>query len=148
MSNSKDPSARVRRWRGGCCVGARGRQFSVRVQIGTPIANVSSDADRALLEAAWLGDATHAILQQGKIAYLADLKSKDTLSIVTTTEEVDDILTKTKVLRRKQILSGFLIPIFFPELNLVHNYTGTTQLPAKAFSGTVNLISLKGNLER
>ena len=156
MSNSQDPSARVRfeersktgkilERKGGAVVAALERgvdSFRAEYKLER-IVNVSSDADRAFPEAAWLGDATHAILQQGKIAYLADLKSKDTLSIVTATEEVDDILTKTKVMRRKQFLSGFLIPIFFPELNLVHNYTGTTQLPAKAFSGTVNFTERK-----
>lgn len=151
VSNSKDPSARVRfeerskagkilERKGGAVVAALERgldSFRLGYKLER-VVNVSSDADRAFPEAAWLGDAAHAILQQGKIAYLADLKSKDTLSIVTATEEVEDLLTKTKVLRRKQFLSGFLIPIFFPELNSVHNYTGTTQLPAKAFSGTVD----------
>ena len=39
---------------------------------------------------------------------------------------------------RKLFFSGFIVPFLFPELTLKYKYTGTTQLPVKAFRGDVD----------
>lgn len=102
------------------------------------IVRVLSDADRAFPEASFLGDAAYAILEEGSIAYLADLKDQSSLIVGGSNNEQADQQTALKIKRRKLFLSGFLIPTFFAELKSVHNYNGTTQLPAKAVSAEVD----------
>lgn len=102
------------------------------------VVRILSDADRAFPEASFVGDALYSILQENNIAYLADLKDAASVSVGSSNTETVDQQTILKIKRRKLFLSGFLIPTFFQELRAVHNYTGTTQLPAKAVSGEVD----------
>lgn len=99
---------------------------------------VMADGDRAFPEAGWVGDAIYSIINDGAVAYLADLKSPLSLVVGGGAGGEKDEVTQAKFQRRKLFLSGMLIPLFFPDLRSVHNYRGTTQLPAKAFSARIN----------
>lgn len=99
---------------------------------------VMVDADRAFPEAGFLGDMAYSILVEKNIAYLGDLRDPLTLKAGADMKSPENVIDQTKAKRRKLFLSGLLVPTFFRELKDAHNYTGTTQLPIKAASGTVD----------
>jgi len=83
---------------------------------------VCMDADRAYKVGTFLGDAVHAIVTQHATAYLADLNHADTINTAGGTRG-----------KRKIFFSGLVVQTLFPDLTQKYHYTGTTQVPAKAF---------------
>ena len=97
------------------------------------------DGDSAHPIGSFVGDAAYSILQLGHTAYLGNLKSKLTcVSIVGADAGGGDAGTQARVQNRKLFFSGFIVPFLFPELTLKYKYTGTTQLPVKAFRGDLD----------
>jgi len=115
-----------------------------RVVNAERVVRVMMDGDCTIPIAAFIGDAAYAILQLGHTAYLADLKSAGTcVSIVSAESGGGDAGTQARVQNRKLFFSGFTVPFLFPELTLKYKYTGTTQLPAKAFRGDIDFAKAK-----
>ena len=102
------------------------------------------DGDSAHPIGSFVGDAAYAILENGNTAYLGNLKHSCTC-ISTLPEESGGVsaATQAKVKNRKLFFSGFIVPFLFPELSLQYNYTGTTQLPVKAFRGDIDFAKAK-----
>ena len=97
------------------------------------------DGDSAHPIGSFIGDAAYSILQLGNTAYLGNLKSPHTcVSIVGADAGGGDAGTQARVQNRKLFFSGFIVPFLFPELTLKYKYTGTTQLPVKAFRGDLD----------
>ena len=97
------------------------------------------DGDSAHPIASFIGDAAYSVLQLGHTAYLGNLKSPLTcVSIVGADAGGGDAGTQARVQNRKLFFSGFIVPFLFPELTLKYKYTGTTQLPVKAFRGDLD----------
>ena len=97
------------------------------------------DGDSAHPIGSFVGDAAYAVLQLGHAAYLGNLKSPHTcVSVVGADAGGGDAGTQARVANRKLFFSGFIVPFLFPELTGKYKYTGTTQLPVKAFRGDVD----------
>eukprot|EP00529_Nitzschia_sp_RCC80_P011887 CAMPEP_0113466016 /NCGR_PEP_ID=MMETSP0014_2-20120614/14046_1 /TAXON_ID=2857 /ORGANISM="Nitzschia sp." /LENGTH=562 /DNA_ID=CAMNT_0000358209 /DNA_START=74 /DNA_END=1762 /DNA_ORIENTATION=- /assembly_acc=CAM_ASM_000159 len=105
------------------------------------------DGDSAHPVASFVGDAVYSILELGHVAYLGNMKHPCTC--ISIAPEVgsgggggggggESAGTRAKVKNRKLFFSGFIVPFLFPELSLKYNYTGTTQLPVKAFRGDID----------
>jgi len=102
------------------------------------------DGDSAHPIGSFIGDAAYSVLQLGNTAYLGNLKSPHTcVSIVGADAGGGDAGTQARVQNRKLFFSGFIVPFLFPELTLKYGYTGTTQLPVKAFRGDVSFTEAK-----
>jgi len=102
------------------------------------------DGDSAHPVASFIGDAAYSVLQLGHTAYLGNLKSPHTcVSIVGADAGGGDVGTQARVQNRKTFFSGFIVPFLFPELTNKYGYTGTTQLPVKAFRGDIDFASAK-----
>lgn len=97
------------------------------------------DGDTAHPIGSFIGDAAYSVLQLGNVAYLGNLKNPHTcVSIVADDAGGGDAGTQARVQNRKTFFSGFIVPFLFPELTNKYGYTGTTQLPVKAFRGDVD----------
>eukprot|EP00923_Selenidium_pygospionis_P013629 GHVN01023561.1.p1 GENE.GHVN01023561.1~~GHVN01023561.1.p1 ORF type:complete len:583 (+),score=157.46 GHVN01023561.1:72-1751(+) len=102
------------------------------------------DGDCAHPVGSFVGDAAYSIIQQGHSAYLGNLKSRHTcISVVGEESGGGSQQTQFRVANRKLFFSGFIVPLLFPELNKKYKYTGTTQLPIKAFRGDVDFTEAK-----
>lgn len=101
------------------------------------------DGDSTIPVACFIGDAAYSILELGHTAYLANLKHSSTVQSILG-GGADGDATQARVQNRKLFFSGFTVPFLFPELTLKYKYTGTTQLPAKAFRGDIDFA--KGKL--
>jgi hypothetical protein len=103
------------------------------------------DGDSAHPIASFVGDAAHSILERGNTSYLGNMKHACTC--ISRAEEqsggASAESTQTKVQNRKLFFSGFIVPFLFPELALKYKYTGTTQLPIKAFRGDIDFAKAK-----
>ena len=97
------------------------------------------DGDSAHPVASYVGDAAYSILECNHTAYLGNLKHAGTcVSVVGEESGGATAGTQAKVQNRKLFFSGFIVPFLFPELALKYQYTGTTQLPLKAFRGDID----------
>jgi len=102
------------------------------------------DGDSAHPLGSFIGDAAYAVLQQGNMAYLGNMKHKSTcISIVGADAGGGDDATQARVANRKLYFSGFIVPFCFAELTDKYKYTGTTQLPVKSFRGDVDFAKAK-----
>lgn len=102
------------------------------------------DGDSAHPVGSFVGDAAYSILELGNTAYLGNLKHPSTcVSVVGEESGGGSAGTQAKVQNRKLMFSGFIVPFLFPELTLKYKYTGTTQLPIKAFRGDINFCKAK-----
>ena len=108
------------------------------------------DGDTAHPVASFVGDAVYSILVLGNAAYLGNMKHPCTcISVAPETEggegggSGESAGTRAKVKNRKLFFSGFIVPFLFPELSLKYKYTGTTQLPVKAFRGDIDFSKAK-----
>lgn len=108
------------------------------------------DGDSAHPVASFVGDAVYSILELGNVAYLGNMKHPCTcISHAPEAEGGDGDNsgeskgTRAKVENRKLFFSGFIVPFLFPELSLKYKYTGTTQLPIKAFRGDIDFCMAK-----
>lgn len=111
---------------------------------GERVIRVLMDGDCTIPISSFIGDAAYSVLQQGHMCYLANLKDKSTIvSIVEPVGGGGDAGTQARVQNRKIFFSGFIVPFLFPELTLKYKYTGTTQLPAKAFRGDIDFAKAK-----
>jgi len=103
------------------------------------------DGDSAHPVASFVGDAAYSILERGSAAYLGNLRHPFTCVSTAVGEGGGDsagILAR-RVQNRKLFFSGLVVPFLFPELALKYRYTGTTQLPIKAFRGDINFQKAK-----
>jgi len=102
------------------------------------------DGDSAHPIGSFIGDAAYSVLELGNTAYLGNLKHGSTcVSIVGADSGGGDAATQARVQNRKLFFSGFIVPFVFPELTLKYKYTGTTQLPIKAFRGDIPFAETK-----
>ena len=104
------------------------------------------DGDSAHPVGSFVGDAAYSILECNNVAYLGNLKHPSTcISAAAAGEESGGVSagTQARVQNRKLFFSGFIVPFLFPELLLKYNYTGTTQLPIKAFRGDIDFAKAK-----
>mmetsp|Transcript_16895 Transcript_16895/g.30609 ORF Transcript_16895/g.30609 Transcript_16895/m.30609 type:complete len:515 (-) Transcript_16895:21-1565(-) len=102
------------------------------------------DGDSAHPVASFVGDAAYSILEKGNTAYLGNMKHSCTcISRPDEGEGAAGGSTQFKVMNRKLFFSGFIVPFLFPELSLKYKYTGTTQLPIKAFRGDIDFAKAK-----
>jgi hypothetical protein len=102
------------------------------------------DGDSAHPVGSFVGDAAHSILELESTAYLGNLKHANTVvSIVGEEGGGGSASTQARVQNRKLMFSGFIVPFLFPELTLKYKYTGTTQLPVKAFRGDIDFSKAK-----
>lgn len=119
-----------------------GMELEVPVEFADKPARVMRclvDGDSAHPIASFVGDAAYSILELGNTAYLGNLKHIHTVvSVVGEEEGGGSVNTQVKVQNRKLMFSGFIVPFLFPELTKKYKYTGTTQLPVKAFRGDID----------
>ena len=102
------------------------------------------DGDSAHPVASFVGDAAYSILQLGNTAYLGNLRDPSTcVSVVGEDSGGGSAGTHARVQNRKLMFSGFIVPFLFPELSDKYKYTGTTQLPIKAFRGDIDFAKAK-----
>ena len=102
------------------------------------------DGDSAHPIGSFVGDAAYSILELGNTAYLGNLKHASTcISVAGEESGGGSVGTQAKVQNRKIMFSGFIVPFLFPELAIKYKYTGTTQLPIKAFRGDINFCKAK-----
>mmetsp|Transcript_14123 Transcript_14123/g.33309 ORF Transcript_14123/g.33309 Transcript_14123/m.33309 type:complete len:514 (+) Transcript_14123:72-1613(+) len=142
---NRDENGKLRERKGGAVLA--GMELDIPAEYAektTRVIKCLVDGDSAHPVASFVGDAAYSILEKGNTAYLGNMKHASTcISQPEEGEGASGGSTQTKVLNRKLFFSGFIVPFLFPELSLKYKYTGTTQLPIKAFRGDIDFAKAK-----
>jgi hypothetical protein len=141
---NRGPDGKLRERKGGAVLAGMEMEYPHTVKNPKRVIRCLVDGDSAHPVASFIGDAAYSIFSKGHTAYLGNLKHADTvISVAGEDGGGGSDSTQARVQNRKLFFSGFIVPFLFPELSLKYQYTGTTQLPIKAFRGNINFAKAK-----